>query len=113
MSERFKLVKQGAGSNSTTSNTSNTTDWSLCCLCQEDHKGKSLVDPAKNKDVSTKNSAYMVMAERLSEFEKYGAVPMGIRLARLDDGTGIANTLKVNHAQYHRNCYLQISDVKL
>ncbi|MES9882214.1 MAG: hypothetical protein ABW185_15180 [Sedimenticola sp.] len=38
-------------------------------------------------------------------FQDIHSVPLHINLARLDDGTGIANTLVTNSARYHKSCY--------
>ena len=40
-------------------------------------------------------------------------VPMNISLARLDEGKGIAETLELHKAVYHKSCYLKFANDKL
>ena len=112
MSGKFKFVEPSAKSAKQPASIA-LTNWALCFLCQEDDKDTLLVDPQRNKDESVKTSTYKSMADRLVEFQSYGKIPMNINLDRLDDGTGITNTLQVKGAKYHKNCYPQISRDRL
>ena len=41
------------------------------------------------------------------------ALPIKLNSARLDDGSGIEDTLRMNNAQYHASCRLLFSNTKL
>lgn len=79
------------------------TDWSKCCLCQKSKK-EDLRCPANYKRLDY-TSSYITLADNLIGFQDIHSVPLHINLARLDDGTGIANTLVTNSARYHKSCY--------
>lgn len=101
-------MKPGGGSQQSTA--VRTTDWTLCFLCQENQVGKPLINLNRTKDATAQKTA---MTERPAEFGKYSPIPMGINLAELGDGSGVTSTLRVNNAQHHKSCYLQISNEKL
>lgn len=66
---------------------SRTTNWELCCLCQED-TGAPLQCPVNSLRASTV-SGYVSLASHLSKFAELGHVPTNIDTARLNDGDGM------------------------
>lgn len=82
-------------------------NWDFCALCQLD-TSEALQCPAK----SSKKPAgvgYVSLANDLLEFKQLGVFPMGIDLARLDEGTGFQDTLSANTAKWHKSCRLKFN----
>ena len=81
--------------------------WDLCCLCQSD-KEEKLQTP--------KEEGLLTLERDLNDFKKYNVVPNSVvvSLDKLDDGSGIAKTLKLKKARYHKSCrsYCSSSRVK-
>ena len=84
-------------------------NWGLCCLCQSDKTGEALQTPEEG----------LVSLERdLKDFNAISAnnLPSGINvtISQLNDGSGIAETLKSHKARYHQTCrsYCSSSRVK-
>ena len=63
-----------------------TTDWSLCCLCQEEKK-EPLTDPSKNPRADV-NVGYMSLSSSLQQFCELGTAPIPrcLNLSRFDEG---------------------------
>ena len=80
------------------------TDWNLCFLCQDKKNEKKLICPEAGYDYITKH---------LLEFAEYASIPMGINLQRLDDGSGLLQSLRSHCAKYHKNCYLMVTATQL
>lgn len=84
-----------------------STNWQLCCLCQSD-KDEHLQSPEKEVILS--------LEKDLNGFKEIDAVPSGIAvsLEQLDDGSGMANTLRSNNCKYHKTSrsYFSSSRVK-
>jgi len=77
------------------------TNWALCCLCQQE-AGKDLRCPYSKECYYT---AYDSLEADLKNFvDNDLPIPLGVNLECLDDGSGIANTLKTNKATYHNGC---------
>lgn len=70
-------------------------DWTLCCLCQSS-KDEALQQP--------KEQGYSSLERDLNDFVQLNAVPSGIKVSELDDGSGIAATLQSHAAVYHKSC---------
>ena len=68
-----------------------------------------------HKNVLEKNvgSGYSTFAVNLLKFQDLGAVPIGVPLANLDDGSGIESTLRKNKACWHKSCFNSCSEMKL
>lgn len=78
-----------------------TFDWALCCLCQAKSR-KDLRQPYKKE---CHHPAYDALENDIKTFtENSIPLPLGLSLADLDDGTGIASTLLNNQAKYHNAC---------
>ena len=88
-----------------------TTNWELCCLCQED-TGAPLQCPVNSLRASTV-SGYVSLANHLSEFAELGHLLMNIDTARLNDGDGMEATLVRHNARWHKTCRLKGNQTKL
>ena len=87
------------------------TDWSKCCLCQEVKKEdlkSSRANPARRGE-----DGYMSLARNVPLFHSMNALPIKLDPARLDEGSGIEDTLRKNKAQYHESCRLLFNNTKL
>jgi hypothetical protein len=90
---------------STCSNVSvESTDWTMCVICQE-NTGAALVSPT---DVG-----YNTLATNLQDFHDLQRLPANLCLKRLDNSSGIADTLKTNQAKWHKNCYSTLNAAKV
>ena len=76
------------------------TNWALCALCQEEKK--------ENLMKNTENG-YKTLSINLPELHKYHALPLNINIDRLDDGSGIEQTLTKNNARWHKTCSKYVS----
>ena len=77
-----------------------------CFLCKKDHL--PLVDPLKATNKS-QPVGYQTLAENLKMLWDLDAMPFNLDMFQLDDGDGIAEMLRKNHAQWHKNCYSMCS----
>ena len=78
------------------------TDWTMCCLCQETSNSKDMRSPYKKECY---HKAYNTLENDFKMFVVNAVpLPLGVTLACLDDGSGIANTLLKNNAKYHNGC---------
>ena len=107
MAKSFKLLDKGQHPDvpsTSESSEERPIDWNKCILCQKDTK-ETLSCPANLKksdsDIST---AYANIASNLVKFKQLGELHDGINLEALDNGTGIAATLKYNAAKWHKKC---------
>ena len=89
------------------------TDWTKCVLC-ETVTSEALQCPAESKrrDVSTGHE-YSTFAEKIARFQELKDLPMSLDLRRLDEGSGIENTLTVNKAKWHKYCLSKFSAARL
>ena len=85
------------------------TNWKLCVLCQKDTVQK-LVYPDERKNTT---SGYDSLAKNILKFHNLEALPLDIDISRLDDGSGISQTLQSNHAGWHKSCSLLFCAMKL
>ena len=89
-----------------------TTDinWELCCLCQKEKSEEALQ--------TLKEEGLLSLERDLRDFHVIDdqTLPAGINItiAQLDDGSGIAEILKLRKAKYHKKCrsYCSSSRVK-
>ena len=77
------------------------TDWRLCILCQEDTNEK-LINPGGGGRYV--RAGCVAIADNIGQFDILGCMPMQIDIARLDDGSGISQTLQSNNACWHKSC---------
>ena len=87
------------------------TNWTKYVLFQ---KGSSEVlrCPAKSKCI-TQESEYKTKTHLLVGFERIGCFSPSINLSRLDDGSGVEETLKRYKAKWHDSCRLLYNSTKL
>ena len=86
------------------------TDWVKCCLCQMDTK-ECLISPRSNPTKGA-DDGYGLLARNIPQFHSVNQLPIKLDPARLDDGSGIQETLKTNHAQYHASCRILFNNTK-
>jgi hypothetical protein len=71
-------------------------NWGLCCFCQETRKGDELRHPHKTE---AGHNAYQSIEKDLNSFiVNQLELPLGLNPCRINNGTGIANTLLQNKA---------------
>ena len=78
-------------------------------------KNKQVKSLSNHKKCTRKNvgSGYSTLAVNPLKFQDLGAVPIGVPLANLDDGSGIESTLWKNEAYWHKSCFNSCSEMKL
>ena len=99
MSKKCKVVKPDVGSQSSRFEPDNI-NWKLCCLCQEE-KDDHLQCPIIAKGPKC---GYEYLDTNLLECQKLNSLPMNVNLDKLDEGSGIAETLQSHSAMYHKSC---------
>ncbi|XP_063958715.1 uncharacterized protein LOC135154778 [Lytechinus pictus] len=82
------------------------TNWQLCALCQE-HSDNDLLRDARRASNQSSREVYEKLAQNLRTLHDLGALPCGINISRLDEGCGIAETLALHAAKWHKKCYRQ------
>ena len=97
---------------STVLSLSKVTDWQKCCLCQT-VKGEELKSPPSRYEVTEDRDGYAMIARNVPLFKEINQLPIILDPKRLDDGDGIAETLRKNKAVYHQSCRLLFSNSKL
>ena len=65
-------------------------------------------NPTKGAD-----DGYGLLARNIPQFHSVNQLPIKLDPARLDDGSGIQETLKTNHAQYRASCRILLNNTKL
>lgn len=84
-------------------------NWDICILCQNEND-EPLLQPSK---CVTDTNAYSYIANNLIEFEKLGSVPVNVSLKKINDGSGVAQTLAKHNAKWHKFCYMKVNTCKL
>ncbi len=79
-----------------------STNWKLCCFCQDPQDPKLVCPIKKPNDLS----GYKTLANYISLLKGHRKAPLNIDLRRLDDGYGIEETFITNKAQWHKSCRL-------
>lgn len=87
------------------------TDWSKCCLCQEDKVDDELISPPTR--YAPAHDGYTMIATNIPLFHALQEMPIVLDPARLDEGEGIEQTLRKNKAQYHQSCRVMFNNTKL
>ena len=87
------------------------TDWSKCCLCQQE-KNEELKSPHSNP-TQKETDGYSNIATNIPQFKAINALPLMLDPRRLDEGGGIDDTLRKNNAKYHQSCRLLLNNTKL
>ncbi len=88
-----------------------STNWEICALCQKEGE-EGLRDPMKSK-----NGDYLKtfgnLEDNLRTLHSLNALPLNIKLDRLDNGAGIKETLRVNSAKWHKKCRVLCSSTTI
>ena len=87
------------------------TDWTKYVLRLEE-SSEVLRCPAKSKCI-TQGSGYKTTNELLVGFERIGCLPLSVNVSRLNDGSGLEETLKRNEAKWNDSCRLLYNSAKL
>ena len=85
------------------------TDWTKCCLCQQDKKEELKSPPSSYKP---EQDGYSNIAANVPLFQAINALPIILDPARLDEEEGIDQTLRKNEARYHQSCHLMFNNSK-
>ena len=89
------------------------TDWSRCCLCQTDKKNECPKSQPTNYSCSIEQDGYSVITKNLPLFQAINALPIILDPARLDEGDGMDETLRMRQTKYHRSCRISLNNTKL
>ena len=108
MSKRCKVIKPDIECQSSSAEP-DSINWELCFLCQEE-KDDHLQCPINAKG---HKCGYKYLATNLLEFKKLNSLPINIKFEKLDEGSGIAETLRSHSAMYHKSCYLKYTSSKI
>ena len=87
------------------------TNYELCALCQKEIDDVKM-NPSERKGLN-RASGYATLARNIPEFNKIGKMPLDLDIDRINDGSGIENTLQKNKAFYHKSCHKQFCNMKL
>ncbi|VDI47351.1 Hypothetical predicted protein [Mytilus galloprovincialis] len=79
------------------------TDWTKCCLCQED-----TVETLK-----LTADGYKMLAINIPKFHEINSLPIPLDVKRFNNGSGIESTLTTNEAKYHPSCRIKFNNTKL
>ena len=71
-----------------------------------------LISPRSNPTKGA-DDGYGLLARNIPQFHSVNQLPIKLDPARLDDGSGIQETLKTNQAQYHASCRLLFNNTRL
>jgi len=88
------------------------TNWTKCCLCQNDTEEK-LMSPLSSFQREQDYAGYTNIANNVPLFHAINDMPIPLNPARLDEGGGIKETLMRNRAKYHQSCRLLFNNTKL
>lgn len=82
-------------------------DWEKCILCQSKTAEKLLCPAAsKRSDVGI---GYTTLAAALTEFDLLNALPVSLKLANFDEGSGIEAAFVTHQAKWHKSCRVKYS----
>ena len=89
------------------------TDWKLCLFCQL-KTNEPLTDPTNNyKKSYDTNRTYQELARRIQTLSDLNYLPSFVDVNRIDNGDGIEQTLVINKAKWHYNCYAACNSQKV
>jgi hypothetical protein len=77
-------------------------NWKLCIICQV-KTNEPLQCPANSKR-SDVGSGYKSSADNIKSFQDLGEIPQKLDPKKIDDGSGIENSLIRNKASWHKSC---------
>ena len=76
-------------------NSTTPLNWTLCVICQT---------PSDQHLITPTQAGYESLASNLQQFVDRSALQSSVRIDRMNDGSGIENTLMSNNAKYHKMC---------
>ena len=113
MAKSFLLLEKGEYPEATsTSESPIVIDWTKCILCQKTTK-EALQCPVQSRKTGSDVDTYSNLASNLQKFQELGRLPDTVSLVGLDDGSGVAATLKAKEAKWHKNCKDNYNNTKL
>lgn len=74
------------------------TDWSRCCLCQEDKKNEGLTSLSASNN-HPDHDGYVMIATNVPLFEELGEMPLMFDPERLDEGSSIGSNTTSKHGK--------------
>ena len=74
-------------------NSTTPLNWTLCVICQT---------PSDQHLITPTQAGYESLASNLQQFVDRSALPSSVRIDRMNDGSGIENTLMSSNAKYHK-----------
>ena len=77
------------------------TDWTKCCLCQED-RGVELKSPPTR--YATEQDGNSVVLKNTLMFQSINGLSITFDPIHLDEGSGVEETFQANKAKYHQSC---------
>ncbi|CAG2188727.1 unnamed protein product [Mytilus edulis] len=86
-------------------------DWFKCIFCQTDSLD-TLQCPASARQNDT-SAGYKTLSENLEQFNEINSLPSWLDLNKLNDGSGIQNTLIKSNAKWHKKCRLKFNTTEL
>ena len=73
--------------------TTSKTNWSKCCLCQQEKSNKTLISPLSSFQRKQDYAGYSNIARNVPLFYAINDMPIVFDPSRLDEGEGIENAL--------------------
>lgn len=86
------------------------TDWTKCCLCQEDRDQELKSPPTR---YTIEQDGYSMIGKNIPMFESINEMPIKFDPACLEEGNGVEETLRANKAKYHQSCRGLFSNTRL
>lgn len=80
------------------------TDWSKCCLCQQEKSKETLISPLSSFQRKQDYAGHSNIARNVPLFYAINDMPIALDPSRLEEGEGIETTLIRNGAKYHQSC---------
>ena len=77
-------------------------NWKLCVICQV-KTNEPLQCPANSKR-SDVGAGYKSLVDNIKLFHDVGEIPLKVDLSKLNDGSGVENSLLQNKASWHKSC---------
>ena len=86
-------------------------DWKLCVICQL-KTNEPLQCPANSKR-SDLGAGYKSLADNIKSFQDLDEIPIKFDPQKIDDGSGIENSLFQNKASWHKSCRNKLNTTEL
>ena len=109
MAKKYQLVAAHESGQSQLPSIPAETDWKICVLCQEE-TDERITFPGGRKN---KPLGHDTLTDKILEFHSLGSIPLNINITRLNNGSGISQTLQSNQGCWHKSCWLLFHKMKL